>query len=506
MSQKQTTDTHPRFVHLIVLCLLLFSVVLRAALTFNRELDMDEFQHLHSAWMVGHDYLIYRDFWEPHTPLLYYLLLPLFHFFREGAGLVLAARVLMSLTAFGILLLTYALARLGHDRLTSLLAVLVLSFMVIFVQKSIEIRPDQPLVIMWLASLWVAARALAEGRGLKWFFSAGLLLGVGFLFSPKALIPLGAMGLTLLALVLGGQRRPLQGFLSLRSFLAFLKVGCAYAFGFLLPVVACFALFYRAGDLKEMFEDTLFENFPFPHTYHPTYLLYLRNVCFFLLAFAGIFLRARDFKGLSRAARTTHLALLLPALLLLFVILFLVAYPFPQIVLLCAPLFAVYAAEAVRRSLDYALKTRRSPDGTRPERLTPGFKGALSLAAALAAALVIPCVMLLLKERPFTKTNAWQFQRMEYVLSRTRPTDAVFDGEEAYVFRPQAFFYGALVQGIEWRIGQGQIKDDIPQSLSDTGCKVVIYDERVAALPESDQLFIKTHYAPSTEPDVYLAR
>src|SRR5919202_6549099 len=159
MIQNQPHASARRLLYLALFCLLLFSVVMRAALTLNRELDMDEFQHLHSAWMVSRHYLIYKDFWEPHTPLLYYLLLPFFHFFREGPGLVLAARAVMSLTAFGILYLTYALARLGHDRLTSLLAVVVLSYAVIFMQKSIEIRPDQPLVIMWLASLWLSVKS-----------------------------------------------------------------------------------------------------------------------------------------------------------------------------------------------------------------------------------------------------------------------------------------------------------------------------------------------------------
>lgn len=491
----------PRAAHrlyLVLFALLLFSLTLRAALTLNRELDMDEFQHLHSAWMVSRHYLIYRDFWEPHTPLLYYLLLPLFHFFREGAGLILVARALMSFTALGILYLTYALARLGHDRLTSLLAVLVLSYMVIFAQKSIEVRPDQPLVMLWLAGLWVSAKGLSGGRGATWFFSAGLLLGVGFLFSPKALIPFGAMSLTFLALL--GLRGP--G----RSLIRFVKVQCAFVFGFLIPPAACLASFYRAGALPEMFDYTLLENFTFPHTYHPTYLLYLRNICFFILAFAGLAVGARDFQNGTRAARLNHLALLLPSLFLLAVVLFVVAYPFPQITLLFAPVFAIYGAEAVRHSLDVVLTPRRSLGGAGPGRLRPSAKGALFLAGTVAAGLIIPCAMLLLKARPFAKTNAAQFRRMEYVLSLTRPTEAVFDGEGAYIFRPQAYFYGSLVQGVVWRIRHGEINDDIPGSLISTGCRVVIYDERVSSLPQPDQDFIRANYEPSREPGVYLLK
>jgi hypothetical protein len=497
-SQRLTHDSPRRLLYLIVFGLLLFSVVLRVALTFNRELDMDEFQHLHTTWMLSRHFLIYKDFWEPHTPLLYYLLLPLFHLFKEGPGLVLAARVMLSLSAFGILLVTYALARLAHDRLTSLLAVVVLSFMVIFVQKSIEVRPDQPLVIVWLASLWVSAKALSGERKPSRFFCAGLLLGVGFLFSPKALMPLGAMGLTLLVLDLLPNPRS--------SFVSFVKIECAYVIGFLVPVAACFAYFYRLGTLREMFEYTLLENFTFPHNVHPTYLLYLRNVCFFLLAFAGVFIRARRLRGAARDERTIHLALLLPTLFLLVVVLFFVAYPFPQIILLFAPVLAIYGADAFRDSLDRFLTQRRSLETKQSEWLRIGFTNSLYLAGTVTAALVIPSVMLLLKDRPFTKTNAAQFHRMEFVLNLTRPDDAVFDGEELYVFRPQAYFYGSLVEGVVWRILHGQVGDDITQSLTNVRCKVVIYDERIASLPTPVQLFIKANYKPSAEPGVFLLK
>src|SRR5918912_464114 len=105
MSQDPTLDAPRRSLYLVLFGLFLFSVLLRVGLTLNRELDMDEFQHLHSAWMVSRHYLVYRDFWEPHTPLLYYLLSPHFHSASEGPGLVFAARVIMSCTAFAILYL-----------------------------------------------------------------------------------------------------------------------------------------------------------------------------------------------------------------------------------------------------------------------------------------------------------------------------------------------------------------------------------------------------------------
>ncbi|MDQ2856254.1 MAG: hypothetical protein M3R68_07995, partial [Acidobacteriota bacterium] len=143
MSDYLASSSRRRFLFLVLLGLFLFALALRIPLTLNREIDIDEFQHLHAAWLLSQHYVLYRDVWENHTPLFYYLLLPLFRFCREGSGLILFARVFSSFAGLGILLLTYLLARIDRDKLTSFLAVIILSYMVIFAEKSIEVRPDQ---------------------------------------------------------------------------------------------------------------------------------------------------------------------------------------------------------------------------------------------------------------------------------------------------------------------------------------------------------------------------
>src|SRR5450432_3532550 len=109
MSDYLASGSRRRSLFLVLLCLFLFALVLRVALTIDREVDIDEFQHLHSAWMLSQHYVLYRDVWENHTPLFYYLLLPLFRWCREGPDLVLTARLITSFAAMGILLVTYLL-------------------------------------------------------------------------------------------------------------------------------------------------------------------------------------------------------------------------------------------------------------------------------------------------------------------------------------------------------------------------------------------------------------
>jgi hypothetical protein len=494
---RPTINSSRSYLYLALFALFLFSIILRGALTLNREVDIDEFQHLHAAWMVSQHYVMYKDFWENHTPLFYYLLLPLFRFCREGPFLVLVARVIMSCTAFGILYLTYALARINHDRLTSSLAALVLSYMFIFMEKSIEVRPDQLVLMLWLGALLISIKSLSNGRRLALFY-AGFLLGIAYLFSPKALLPCAAMSFTFPVLSY------LQG--SRRAFLRFLWMQGSFMLGFLVPVVVCLAFFYHAGTLKEMLSCTVMDNFTYPNNYRPTYLLKLRNICFFLLAFAGLIIHLRELRKSSRRTQASQLALLLPGMFLLIVFLFLMTAPYAQSALLFAPMLAIYGAVALRKSLDGMLMPQQSVDETKSKQSGLRAQRWLFLTGALAAGLIIPCTMLIIKAHPFSRTNAGQFKRMEYVLSVTQPTDAVFDGESAYVFRPQAYFYSALFYAIVWRIENGGIKQDIPQSLIRTNCRVIIYDERVATLPESVQLFLKANYEPSEVPEVYLAK
>lgn len=477
-----------RLVYLGLFGLFLISIIFRVALTLNREVDIDEFQHLHAAWMVSRHYMLYRDFWENHTPLFYYLLIPLFHFVREGTWLVIVARIIMSCTAFVILFLVYLLARIDHDRKTSCLAVLILSYMVIFVEKSIEVRPDQILISLWLTSLWMAIRSITRGQKLA-LLSAGGLLGVAFLFSPKALLTFTAMCITFA--VLSFVKRKEYGFTG------FVKLEGLYTLGFMAPIAVCFALFYHVGLLKAMLTFTVLENLRYPDPFRPTYLLHLRNICFFALAGAGLLMQVRNLRrGLIRVSES-RLVILISSLTLLVIFVFVEAAPYAQSVLLFAPLLAIYGAEALNSSIEGVIQISYRRE--RWHRLLP-------FAFAMAAGLVIPGTMLLLKARPFSRTNAEQFERLEYVLKITRSSDVVFDGKSAYIFRPQAYFYTPFYHAVLSRIENGEIQQSIPQSLTSTHCAVVIYDERVSMLPASTQSFLRANYLPSAQPLVYLSK
>jgi 4-amino-4-deoxy-L-arabinose transferase-like glycosyltransferase len=131
---------------LLLLAIIVVLAVYRVTiLSVQRSFDTDEFEHIQDAWLISQGFSIYRDFFEHHPPLLYLFLAPLFAFFDESEALFIA-RMSMVPFAVGILAMTYLIAAKIRGRLAGVIACALLSTLVVFQQKSIEIRPDVPAV------------------------------------------------------------------------------------------------------------------------------------------------------------------------------------------------------------------------------------------------------------------------------------------------------------------------------------------------------------------------
>ncbi|MGK7885772.1 MAG: hypothetical protein AB4057_14240 [Crocosphaera sp.] len=86
-----------------------------------RKFDIDEFEHLHAAWYVHKGFILYKDFFEHHTPGLYFFLAPFFIFFdvetnSDQAFLMFTfARILMWIFLGCILILIFRLGNLWQE-------------------------------------------------------------------------------------------------------------------------------------------------------------------------------------------------------------------------------------------------------------------------------------------------------------------------------------------------------------------------------------------------------
>lgn len=220
---------------------LLLAAGLRAGLTVHRYYDTDELEHLHAALLVANGNLPFRDFFEHHGPLFWAALAPVVDPPHEPLDKALAGRLLMSLFWLGTLLLV-ARPRKGATPLEGALAAAWLASFAAFAQKSLEIRPDVPGMLLVCAAAYAIARPGREAGPL-----AGVLLGLACWFTPKAAFP-GA-GLVLMAVWRRTDRARFLG-------TAALGAGVIAAAGF--------AYFAARGGLGKLWSYYFLYNFGFP--------------------------------------------------------------------------------------------------------------------------------------------------------------------------------------------------------------------------------------------------
>lgn len=165
-------------------------VALALALAVFRYLDADELEHLHATWLVLQGQVPFRDFFEHHHPLTWFVLAPLLSVTGESASAILVFRLVFFLLTLAIARVTYLIAlECAPSRAVARLAVVLLLSMTTFVGVAIEIRPDVPQVLFSMLSVlyavrWVRTRARTDA------LLCGAAAGLAFLFLQKAVFVL----------------------------------------------------------------------------------------------------------------------------------------------------------------------------------------------------------------------------------------------------------------------------------------------------------------------------
>jgi len=317
----------------IVLVFLAFLFRVRHGLV--RFFEPDEFEALHSAWLMLQGQVPYADFPALHPYPFWGLLMPIVALFHGDPGaLILAARGLLTVLAGGILLLTWRLGRRWFGSPTGLVAVLGLAFMFMFIDESTHVRGTIPAVCCWLGALDLLFDDLEE-RGSRrpravW---AGLLLGLGFVIYQSPLPLAAAAGICLWHAWATGTRDRLPRRLLLIGGGFAAVVGLA-----LLPL-----LFW--GVLDECWRQAVVWHlswFRLPPTGYIIRSLFRENTIFWLFGLGGIL--AWFGTAAQRDPRRPGLALAACLLGLMFVIL---PKPLPHHFLPLLPLLALAGADLI---------------------------------------------------------------------------------------------------------------------------------------------------------------
>lgn len=402
------------------------SLVLRVAFAVRRRFDADELEHLHVAWCWTRDLLPFRDFFEVHPPLFHILLAPLVALlgpevgYPEARATLIAARLVMILAWAGILALVVRIGTRLADRPAGLLAGAFASVHLLFLHRSLEVRPDPlaSLLVLGCVALLLPAAGSTAPPTRRRFAAAGALFGLAFCATQKV-----AFLLPGLLLALG-----LYPFLeATRDRRAEAENRVLYCLaGMAAPLALLAAYFQARGGLVPLLEHVFLLPLRWPWEFSPlgdlvTSLKQNPELALFGIAGWGylvhLAVRARD----RRFERALVAAVLLSAAVGLFVI----SIPYKQYYLLGLPLMFVAAGVLASRLL-CSIRPGSSPWG------------------AWAAALLVLAVGLtpLVRTAPrLGDTHAEQLSAIRFVAERSGPEETFLDGWTGYaLFRPHAFF------------------------------------------------------------------
>ncbi|HNX25866.1 MAG TPA: glycosyltransferase family 39 protein [Phycisphaerae bacterium] len=177
-----------------------FCVAAAAFFLFSRPLQIDEAEFYQTSWLMSQGKCIYRDFFQHHNPLAYWLYIP---FIKAVPHEVTPNTLfLLRLPNLFVMFLTLAcLFRLFCKIFTPAVAMLGIFFLATwptYLTASIFIRPDSLMNFCIILGLYVICPDNSFGAGTgRWLF-CGLLMGMAFCLLQKAIPFAGVLFLILL--------------------------------------------------------------------------------------------------------------------------------------------------------------------------------------------------------------------------------------------------------------------------------------------------------------------
>jgi hypothetical protein len=509
----------------------------------NREFDPDELQHLHAAWSFQNGLLPFRDFFEHHMPGIYYLLAPVIHAYDTahdfGAVLsvILLARTLMWIFAAATIAFTVLLGRKYRSPEVGWLAGALLSLGVVFIGKTVEIRPDVPALALWSASTWALVSGADGGHRRTWWALSGLLFGGALLFTQKALLAGPGFALFAFVYLFGDEISP-------RLVLAKCIDLATLAICIAIPLSLVVAHYWWQGATRFLIDGTLRSNLGWiQETTAGTTLhwMLLRDPIACALAVGGGVYAFFEFLA-ERRNRVMHAALLAPAASL-FAGMAVMPAPYPQYLLLVMPAAAVCAANGLWRSLSRDSAAMRL-DGlakaiamiafsvtaliglsvARPIYRSPvvyplvgiTLLGVMIFFARLrradyACLTVLAGVAILTAQQLVWMaglSNREALEEMRFIHQESSPADTVMDGFSGFGwFRPHASFYWFTSPGVRARLSTAQ-KSSFVIELADcaNAPKFVILDGHLHKLSSDIDQVVSANYRETRYPTIWLRK
>ena len=482
-----------RGLRLAALGLIAAAFLVRLPLMRLHAFNPDEFQHLHGAWCIARGLLPYRDYFEHHMPWLPFFLAPFLAFFdvdtnpAAAEAFIFFARSWMWIFSGLALVLTFRLGKLWEGEGTAWTGTVLLGATVMFLDKTLEVRPDVPAVAFllgsWLAVL-AALRSKDQGsRSHMPFVKGGVLLGVALLCTQKVLFSLPASIVWWLFYLLDPKetepRRRRSGH------------ALWYGAGLVTPLLIVLTGFALQGGRGAFVDSNLLVNLRWPVRFSPEPLirqLFVENA---LVVVAGLGGAVTALARLSRGNGGRAGRALVPVQALgLGAGVFIIPIPYAQYFVLLLPLLALLAGSALVSVFGAAARVR----GRAVRRITLA-----AICVVVGASSLPPLRTIVGMLRPPHTRVQDHLDQLRYLLTNSRPDDIVMDGFSGLgVFRPHAYFYFFLHDEIRARLhgpGTRRLLAELRDGLIAPAW--VVADPDLLGLPREIVAFFEHNYEPT---------
>lgn len=432
-------------------------------LTRGAGLAPDEIEFFRATKWIGDGRMVYRDFWEHHTPLQWIVFAPVAHLFAQGPGAdsIVVMRWAQLPLWIGALLL---LARVERSRLAALLpAVALLLASRTFVDRALEYRLDVPGNLLFLAALTMAIlRPTRPG-----FVSFGALMSLSVLANMR-MVPLAILAG---ALFLGWRSQERRwGWNGRALWMAGGVAGVATLFLAWLFFTGSWSAFAEAmfrynrisgGTLEvSTFGDALLA---------PFWVLDIGGIAFWLLGAAGCVIALRRIREAGTAQVLALLAIASVVVLGTMAVQY--DYHLQTTWLLLVPFVAQLHASLARRWKHVVF-------------------GVALVGMIVSIVQVIP---------DFGAKLRYQDDVMRAADALTRDDETVFDGAGHALRREPAYRYWFLTTGVRLLASQGAIEPYDLETVRRAPPAAVIYDYRLAIYLQSYprlRAYLFRHYVP----------
>jgi hypothetical protein len=174
--------------------LIVFSVtiiIFRLQLFLVRHIDIDEFAHLHWTWLLINGFKPYKDFFLNYPGVYQWYLLPVF-LLPPSSIIPLVARYWEFILYFGTGIVLFLLTKkITKDNLISLLCITIFLIFPMTFDKSIDVRPDILMVLLYLLSVWILWKNNLSNKSLLlsgFFYGLSVMVFTKIVFAGPAVL------------------------------------------------------------------------------------------------------------------------------------------------------------------------------------------------------------------------------------------------------------------------------------------------------------------------------